>query len=68
MKPKIKKICWNCGKEFEVSRSVSHRKFCPNSNCYKEYKEKPEYQKYLKDKINIGIKNGKLQSSKNREY
>ena len=51
--PKIKKICWNCGKEFEVNYTNRERKFCPNSNCYNEYKERPEYRDYLKSKIKI---------------
>jgi hypothetical protein len=51
MKGKIKKICWNCGKEFEVNYTNRERKFCPNSNCYNEYKQKPEYIKYLKDRL-----------------
>lgn len=54
--PKIKKICWNCGKEFEVNYTNRARKFCPNSNCYNEYKERQEYRDYLKGKIRKGLK------------
>jgi hypothetical protein len=49
--PKIKKTCWKCGKEFYVTKSDSNRKFCPNSNCYNEYKETPEYREYLKSHL-----------------
>jgi len=56
-KERIEKKCWNCGKVSEVSPSTSHRKFCPNSNCYNEYKEKPEYRKYLNNKLLLGQKN-----------
>lgn len=48
---KIKKICWNCEKVFYVVPSQSSRKFCPNSNCYEEYRITPAYNKYLRDKL-----------------
>ena len=55
-KNKIKIECWNCGKIFYVNPSQRFRKFCPNSNCYNEYKNKPEYKKYLREKMMIGNK------------
>ncbi len=53
-KERIQKKCWNCGKIFEVSPSTSHRKFCPNSNCYNEFKQTKKYQEYVLEKIKIG--------------
>jgi len=52
---KIKKICWNCEKEFEVVSSQVCRKFCCK-DCYKEYRITPEYKTYLKEKIKQGNK------------
>ena len=52
---KVKKICWNCGKEFEVENSRNYRKFCCDK-CYKQFRETKEYKQYVLDKIKQGEK------------
>jgi hypothetical protein len=40
-KPRIKKVCPNCGKEFEIPPSLANRKFC-SKKCMYEYPWKPK--------------------------